>query len=415
MQWFSRKSNTPENLLFRLSHKKSINRGLIKINSSNSKVINMKYMTPLLLLLIIMQSNIVFAATTITDNYINTTNITANEKICFIGDCRSSWSLNNIWTGLLGFGNLTAFNLNQVWSGVLGWGNLSGYNLNSVWTGTLGWGNLSGYNLNQVWSNKLGPNNITGGTDGQVLKMSGTTVKWGTGAPTTARYITAGLDPTLTDEVSMPDRIVMYEQFYTKCITCFTMLGTETVSTTDLNVLGIHNFSTAGTIGSDALITFGGVTTTNTNNYNASKTTMFATGFNMSNITGNGRAIMAGLIKTNKNAELWNFSKADTTGIFFFWNSTVGQNWTAYACSGAACTTNDTRVNVSLRYDDLRIMSNGNAGYAEFYINNTMVTNLTTNIPSVNTTAIIGVWTEAKMAKAQDFKINYLYYEANRK
>lgn len=255
--------------------------------------------------------------------------------------------------------------------------------------------------------------NCSAGTVMQNVSSTGVscvTPTGGSGAPTTPRYIIVGAnDATLTNEVNVPEDFFKYVTFDGDAVDATpAILGTETVSVIEPGRYGVHNFATAASIGADAGYSLGATTATNTLLYNASLLQFF--GASLYPLQNTTITVAIGWFGTSTTQNLTTVNN----GIMFWINDTGSgaQNWSAKTCRAGTCTTNVTRARYIANFTKFEITKSGD-GYL-FRINDTDVSNLSTNIPFAYNTSWIGAWAQTQTAGAVNMKIDYIVVTADR-
>jgi hypothetical protein len=220
------------------------------------------------------------------------------------------------------------------------------------------------------------------------------------------RFVVGDVDPDLVNEIDMGGKIIFVDEFYNALNTNWLITGTMAVNTAD-SILGGKNMTTGATSGNDAGITFGPSVTTTVQRINATKMRKFEAKILIVNLS---RSVI--VIGLGREAASVAFS-AQNNGIFF--NRTNNGNWFANTCDNNVCTMNDTtQIMNNATWNTYTIKSNMNGDYAEFYINGTLVSNLTTNLPIANKVAWVGYFIENNDGVADISAIDYLYFESAR-
>jgi hypothetical protein len=220
------------------------------------------------------------------------------------------------------------------------------------------------------------------------------------------RFVVGDADPDLTNEIDIGNKIMIFDDFNYQLNTLWILTGTMAVNTAD-NILGGKNMTTGATSGNDAGISFGSSATTTLQRINATKMRKFEAKILIVNVSRSVTVIGLG-----REAASVAFS-AQNNGIFF--NMTNNGTWFANACNANTCTMNNTGKTMNnATWNTYTIKSNMNGDYAEFYINNTLVSNLTTNLPIANLVAWVGYFIENNDGVADISAIDYLYFESAR-
>lgn len=256
---------------------------------------------------------------------------------------------------------------------------------------------------------------------GSFVSTIGLSLTCGTPASATPRYVVTQATSSLADETVIPDHIVLMEEFYGDAVQSNpSILGTES-RVSEAGRFGIRNYASAASAASDAGVSLGESATTNLLLYNYSKLRHFGATFRFAaqptNITGQRTAV--GLIGTNGTAAtLGNYTGSlpvnINNSIMFWMNNTVTPTWQTATCANKVCTLTNTTNATTANWVKFDIFSNGNAGWAAFYINDTLVANHTANIPMNYSGDWIGAWTENLNATAENIRLDYIFYEALR-
>lgn len=237
-----------------------------------------------------------------------------------------------------------------------------------------------------------------GGTSGSVTLNINPTIP----------FITEGnMTSTLPASIGIPQWLIIFVEFFGDAVlTDRSIFGTENVTFSDLNKFGVNNYLTGASVDNDAGVSIGATQTTTASLYTANYTnSTFIAGVKM--VLSTGRTDVIGLMKV---ATALRLSTA-RTGLMFFRNTTTSANWTAQTCNAGTCT-NTTLQAGDTNFHDFKI----NVPYgtfAEYYIDNVLVANHSTNLPTTDI-AWIGMWSENNLGTAINTRVDYIYYRRPR-
>ena len=184
------------------------------------------------------------------------------------------------------------------------------------------------------------------------------------------------------------------------------------LNTNDPNSPSSINFASAASAGGDGGLVLSGGTATNLAIMNATKLNYFETRAKLRGTTQ--RADLIGVFKTATTV----VSNSSKTGVFFFYNATVGgSNWIAHAENNGVSTKRDTNIPGDTNYHTFTIVGNnrngGESTAYEFFIDNTSRANISTNLPTTKVSTL-GTWVESNDAVADTLTVDYIYYEMGR-
>lgn len=239
-----------------------------------------------------------------------------------------------------------------------------------------------------------------GGTSGSVTLNINPTIP----------FITEGnRTSTMPNSIGMPDWVIMYLDLWGDGVIAeFTILGTQTVVTTEINKLGVQNYSTSAVINGDAGLSFGSVASTTTSIFTANYTNSTFRTSERFGALSTGRADGIGIFKTTTGTSLG----TALTGLMFYRNTTVSTNWSARSCDAGTCI-NTTLQSPDINYHEYRI-NVPDGTFAEYYIDNILVANHSgAGMPTTNT-GWIGNFVETTDTVADAILIDYMYYRRPR-
>lgn len=197
-----------------------------------------------------------------------------------------------------------------------------------------------------------------------------------------------------------------------------TILGVQTVLTTDADIFGEYNFATGTVIDNDAGFSVGGTTDTGgiKGIYNASNVTLFETRINLTDRVTQNTTI--GLINTTVSQSL---SDGIRDGIFFNFSNITGEQttrfWYIRTCVNNACTSvNTTILPDTTNFHTYKInRSLSNYSNYSFYYDDAFLGSWGETIPTnANRVNWIGVLTETKATNARNIKVDYVRFIARR-
>lgn len=260
-------------------------------------------------------------------------------------------------------------------------------------------------------------------------------------APSGARYIVSDdLLNQLSNAAVWSDTIIIKEEFGSRqnstskltqaggainndTIT-YSVIGNDTWNTTDSGLYGVHNFNTNGQASgknteagfsiNPTQLTTNGTGAGDATVINASRLIKFETVMKIVNVSN--AIVTIGLFSTNLHAT----STWEPNGVFFNttiphqMNGTLPLNWTVNVCAGGNCNSNTTIFNVTGLYTRFTIRSDGVGKSFAFYINKTMVSNITSNRPPVNNSDFVswvGATIRTLVPVRNDIRVDYAYLE----
>lgn len=236
-------------------------------------------------------------------------------------------------------------------------------------------------------------------------------------APSNGHYLTTLPDPILTEEIVIPETFFLTEDFTGSIVigARFSTLGVATVSTADEGIIGAYNLFTGTGFGSDGALSFGATTDTTLGLYNITNITRIGSRFKLLDTIDQNT--LWGVIRTSVNQN----STTPQQGVYFLLNTSSNNalHWTAVTCDGAnGCTFGNTSIPADTAWNTYRILifnTTTQPNWAEFYLNNVLVFNTTSNIPTTGKGAWMGFWTETlNPLTNKNMRVDYMHLESLR-